>query len=215
MTTPVLYDYWRSSASYRVRITLNLKGIDVTLDPVNLLTMAHKAPAHLARNPQGLVPALAIDGMMLTQSLSIIEYLDETRPEPPLLPADAVGRQRVRALAHVIAMDIHPVCNMSVVARAADLAGGAEQAKAEWMSHFIARGLAAYETMLRHSATGLFCHGDAPTMADCCLVPQAYNARRWNVPLPPTIDRIVAHCEDLEPFRRAHPDQIGPPPEAD
>jgi maleylacetoacetate isomerase len=213
-TTPVLYDYWRSSACYRVRIALNLKGFTYLAEPVNLLAMAHKAPDHLARQPQGLVPALAIDGAMLTQSLAILEYLDETQPEPRLLPTDPMGRHRVRALAHAVAMEIHPVCNMGVVAHMADVAGGGDQIKADWMQYFIGRGLAALEIMLGNPATGLCCHGDAPGMADCCLVPQAYNARRWNVALPPTIARIVSHCEALEPFQRAHPDRVGPPPGA-
>lgn len=210
--TPVLYDYWRSSACYRVRIALNLKHIAYRPEPVNLLAMGHKASDHLARQPQGLVPALSLDGLMLTQSLAIIEYLDETRPQPPLLPADPVGRQRVRALSHVIAMDIHPVCNMSVVGHAAELSGGGDDAKAAWMQHFIGRGLAALKTMLAGPATGRFCHGHSPTIADCCLVPQAYNAQRWSIPLPPTIARIVEQCETLDAFQQAHPDRVGPPP---
>lgn len=213
MSAPILYDYWRSSASYRVRIALNLKAIEYSSEPVDLLTMAHKAPAHLARQPQGLVPALAIDGAVLTQSLAIIEYLDETRPDLPLLPNDPMARHRVRAIADVIAMDIHPICNMSVVAHMAEASGGDEQVKADWMKYFIARGLAALETMLDDTATGRFCHGDTPTMADCCLVPQVFNARRWSVELPAGIARIARHCEDLEPFQLAHPDRVGPPPE--
>lgn len=207
---PVLYDYWRSSASYRVRIALNLKGIVHEREPVDLLAMAHKAPAHLARHPQGLVPALEIDGSILTQSVAIIEYLDETRPTPPLLPADPLGRHRVRALSYLIAMDIHPICNTGTVAHFAEVTGSGEQAKIDWMKHFIIRGLDALETMLGDPMTGRFCHGDTPTLADVCLVPQVFNARRWNVAVPPTVERIERHCIDLAPFAEAHPDRFAP-----
>lgn len=217
--TPVLYDYWRSSAAYRVRIALNLKAIAYAARPVNLLKDEHRSAEHLARNPQGLVPALEIDGRVLTQSLAIVEYLDETRPDPPLLPADPAGRQRVRALAYAIAMEIHPVCNLSVSRHVAALVGGGdaaarEAATGDWMRHFIGPGLAAFERLLEAPETGRFCHGDTPTMADLCLVPQLYNARRWGVPLDglPRILRIDAALAGIEAFAAAHPDRIGPPP---
>jgi maleylacetoacetate isomerase len=208
---PVLYDYWRSSASYRVRIALNLKGLPYQAVAVNLLTGQHRSPEHLARNPQGSVPALDIDGLRLTQSLAIIEYLDETRPERPLLLSDPAGRARVRALAHVIAMEIHPICNLSVANRIAELGGDA--ARLEWMRQHIDRGLTAFEALLARPGTGPFCHGDAPGLADCCLVPQLYNARRWHLDPAtwPTIARIEAACVELPAFAAAHPDRIGPP----
>jgi maleylacetoacetate isomerase len=208
---PVLYDYWRSSASYRVRIALNLKGLTYRAVAVNLLTDQHRSPEHLARNPQGSVPALDIDGLRLTQSLAIIEYLDETRSEPPLLPSDPAGRARVRALAHVIAMEIHPICNLSVANRIAELGGDA--ARLEWMREHIGRGLNAFEALLARPSTGRFCHGDAPGLADCCLVPQLYNARRWQLDLSawPIVARIDAECTALRAFKDAHPDQIGAP----
>ncbi|MEZ5668566.1 MAG: maleylacetoacetate isomerase [Alphaproteobacteria bacterium] len=206
----VLYDYWRSSASYRVRIALNLKGVAWRARPVDLLAGAHKQPDHLARQPQGLVPALAIDGHMLTQSLAIAEYLDETRPDPPLLPADPLGRQRVRALAHVVAMDIHPICNAGVANHVAALVGDGDATRAAWMQRFIGQGLAALEAMLADPATGRFCHGDVPTLADCCLVPQVYNARRWDVPVPARVAAIAAACEGIEAFAAAHPDRVRP-----
>jgi maleylacetoacetate isomerase len=211
---PVLYDYWRSSAAYRVRIALGLKGIAHDTVAVNLLTAEHRSPEHLVRNPQGLVPALAIDGLMFTQSLAIIEYLDETRPDPPLLPADPAGRQRVRALAHAIAMDLHPVCNLSVSRHAAALAGGGAEAAGDWMRHFIGPGLAAFERLLDSPQTGRFCHGDHVTVADLCLVPQLYNARRWEVPLDamPRILAIGAALDAIPAVAAAHPDRIGPPP---
>lgn len=212
MKETVLYDYWRSSASYRVRIALNLVGVDYRSDPVDLLTGAHRGPDHLARNPQGLVPVLDIDGERLTQSLAIIEYLAETRPGSAFLPGDAIGRQRVRALSHAIAMDIHPVCNLGVVAHVMASAQNGEAVRRAWMQRFIGDGLAAFERMLDASSKDLFCHGDSPTMADICLVPQVYNARRWDVDLSrcPRIVAVDARCAELDAFANAHPDRAKP-----
>ncbi len=213
MNEILLHDYWRSSASYRVRIALGLKGIDYDKAAVDLLSAAHKAPEHLRRNPQGLVPALDIDGMTLTQSLAILEYLDETRPENPLLPEDVLGRARVRALSHAIAMDIHPICNLGVARHVVELTGGGEEARIAWMHRFIGQGLSAFEALLAHPSTGPFCHGDKPGMADCCLIPQLYNARRVQLPLD-DFERIVAietACRAHPAFKAAHPDAIGPP----
>lgn len=209
MSETVLYDYWRSSASYRVRIALNSLGESYRSVPVDLLAKAHKAPEHLARNPQGLVPVLDIDGERFTQSLAIIEYLAETRPGAGFLPADAVGRQRVRMLSYAIAMDIHPVCNLGVISHVMANAEDGEAARRNWMRKFIGEGLAAFERLLDHPATGRFCHGDNPTMADFCLVPQVYNARRWEVDLAacPRLVAIDQHCAEIEAFARAHPDR--------
>ncbi|MBD9652350.1 maleylacetoacetate isomerase [Ensifer sp. ENS09] len=209
MSETVLYDYWRSSASYRVRIALNSLGESYRSAPVDLLAKAHKAPEHLARNPQGLVPVLEIDGERFTQSLAIIEYLGETRADSGFLPFDAVGRQRVRMLSYAIAMDIHPVCNLSVVSHVMANAEDGEAARRNWMRKFIGEGLAAFERLLDHSATGRFCHGDSPTMADFCLVPQVYNARRWDVDLSacPRLVAIDQNCAEIEAFARAHPDR--------
>jgi len=209
MDKPVLYDYWRSSASYRVRIALNLAGIEYEAVVVDLLGKAHKSADHLARNPQGLVSALAIDGLMLTQSLAMIEYIIETRGVA-LLPDDAAERARVRALAHAIAMDIHPVCNMGVVAHVLELAGGDEAMRVAWMQRFIGAGLEAFETLLDHPATGTFCHGDAPGLADLCLIPQIYNAERWGADISglARIQKIRAACDRLPAFINAHPDKV-------
>ncbi|MBV6651285.1 MULTISPECIES: maleylacetoacetate isomerase [Hoeflea] len=208
MATPVLYDYWRSSASYRVRIALNLAGVEYTPVVVDLLSKAHKSPEHLKRNPQGLVPALEIDGLMLTQSLAIIEYVIETRGVS-LLPDDAAGRARVRALADSIAMDIHPVCNMSVVAHLLELTGGGDAVRSAWMQKWIGAGLEAFEKMLDHPDTGTFCHGDAPGLADICLIPQIYNAERWGADISglSRIQMIRQACDALPAFARAHPDR--------
>ncbi|PDT79985.1 maleylacetoacetate isomerase [Sinorhizobium sp. BJ1] len=208
----ILYDYWRSSASYRVRIALNLVDESYRSVPVDLVAKVHRASEHLARNPQGLVPVLDIDGQRFNQSLAIIEYLAETRPESGFLPNDAIGRQRVRALSYAIAMDIHPVCNLGVVAHVMEAAPDGEIARRAWMQKFIGEGLAAFERLLDHPATGAFCHGDTPTMADICLMPQVYNARRWEVDLSrcPRIVAIDARCAEIDGFARAHPDRAKP-----
>ncbi len=206
----VLYDYWRSSAAYRVRIALNLAGLAYRQVAVDLLRDEQKEDANLARNPQGLVPTLEIDGLVLTQSLAIVEYLDETR-NAGLLPPDAAGRARVRALAHAVAMEIHPICNLSVARYAAEASAGAITMQG-WMQHFIGRGLRAVEAMLDHPATGRFCHGDHAGLADICLVPQLYNARRWEIDLEPLpiVRRIAAELDALPAFAAAHPDRHQP-----
>jgi maleylacetoacetate isomerase len=207
MTQTVLYDYWRSSASYRVRIALNMLGIEYRKVPVDLLKGEHKSPEHLARNPQGRVPVLDIDGLRLTQSLAIIEYLEETRPGSGLLPADPAGRARVRALALAIAADIHPVCNSGVAAHVMAITSGGDAARSAWMQKFIGEGLAAVEKLLDHPATGRFCHGGQPTLADLCLVPQVYNARRWQADIASLarINAIAERCAELPAFQAAYP----------
>jgi maleylacetoacetate isomerase len=212
MSDTVLFDYWRSSASYRVRIALNMLAIPYRSVPVDLLAGEHKQTEHLARNPQGLVPALAIDGQMLTQSLAIIEYLSETRPNANLLPSDPLERQRVRALSHAIAMDIHPVCNLGVVFHVMQQSQDPDAARSAWMRKFIGEGLGAFERMLDSPETGEFCHGNQPTMADLCLVPQLYNARRWKVDLSACrrVTTIAERCEVLPSFAAAHPDRSAP-----
>lgn len=204
-----LYDYWRSSASYRVRIALNLLGLEYRSVPVNLLDRAHKAPENLARNPQGLVPTLEIDGLMLVQSLAIIEYLNDTRGG--LLPQDAAGKARVRAIADAIAMEIAPICNLSMRNRVADLSGGAVTPE-DWQREVMGRGFKDIEIMLKSPQAGRFCHGDAVTMADLCLVPQVYNARRVGLDVAswPTIARIVANLEEIPAVAAALPEKVKP-----
>ncbi|WP_340108854.1 maleylacetoacetate isomerase [Pikeienuella sp. HZG-20] len=205
MSDVILYDYWRSSAAYRVRIALNLKEISYRSVPVDLLAGEQGEAANLSRNPQGLVPTLEIDGLVLTQSAPIVEYLDETRPEPGLLPESAASRQRVRAIAAAIANEIHAVCNLSVARHAAGASG---EAMERWMRHFIPKGLTAVEAMVVKGRTGGFVHGDAPGLGDVCLAPQLYNARRWGVDLAPypTLREIDARCAALDAFQAAHPD---------
>ena len=206
MSEVVLYDYWRSSASYRVRIALNLAGIRYRSVVVNLLDGTHKSPEHLARSPQGLVPVLDIDGQRLTQSLAIIDYLDRTR-QLGLMPDDPVGRAKVQALAHVLAVDLHPVCNLSVVAHAT---GGAEPARTDWMRHFISPGLAAFEAKLAGFDQSPFCTGSGPSLADLCLMPQIYNADRWGADYH-DCKRILAVakvCAAHPAFQAAHPDVV-------
>jgi maleylacetoacetate isomerase len=193
MSDIILYDYWRSSASYRVRIALNLAGVDYQIIPVDLLKREHKSPEHLARNPQGFVPALLIEGQLFTQSLAIIDYLVEVRGLN-IHPTDPVTRAKVRAIAHAIAMDIHPVCNLGVVNHIVDLTGDMEQ-RAIWMKKFIGEGLEAVEHML-NATPGPLCCGDTPTIADICLAPQVYNARRWGVDLT-KMGRVLQIAEAL------------------
>jgi maleylacetoacetate isomerase len=208
----VLYSYWRSSAAFRVRIALNLKGLHYETRAVHLVRDGGEqhSPAYVALNPQQLVPALVDGDRVLTQSMAIIEYLDETHPLPPLLPKDPAGRARVRALAQLVACDIHPIGNLRVFQELDKQFGASDEQKAVWMRHWIATGFHALETMLAGSKdTGRYCHGDTPGMADACLVPQVYNARRWKVPLGdyPNILRIDAACATLQAFHDAMPEQ--------
>ena len=211
MPSVVLYDYWRSSASYRVRIALNLAGIDYQAVVVDLVKGEHKDKAHISRNPQGLVPVLEIDGLRLTQSLAILDYLDHTR-SLNLLPDDPADRARVQALAHSIAVDIHPVCNLSVARHATALSHEAPDMPGAWMRHFIRPGLLAFEALLGGFEQAPYCTGARPGLADLCLIPQLYNARRWQVDLSdmPRLLRVEAACADHPAFAAAHPDAHAP-----
>lgn len=203
-----LYGYFRSSAAFRVRIALNLKGIDYEHASVHLVRNEQHSEAYRKLNPQQLVPTLEDGPLALTQSLAIVEYLEETHPEPHLLPADPAGRARVRALALSVACDIHPLDNLRVLRRLKKQFGAADAARDDWYRYWIAVGFEAIEaTLARDAQTGRFCHGDAPTLADVCLVPQVFNARRYNSPLEayPTILRTHDACMALEAFRRAAP----------
>ena len=198
-----LHDYWRSSASYRLRIAMGLAGMEWEAGTVDLQAGAQTSEAHMSRNPQGLVPVLEIDGHSFAQSLSILEYLDETR-DLGRLPKDPAGRQAVRALSYAIAMEIHPVCNLRVAKHAVAASGGAITMQG-WMQAFIGPGLAAFEAMLDG---GDFCYGGGVTMADICLVPQLYNARRWGLDLSPfaRLTEIEARCLALPAFDAARPE---------
>ena len=204
-----LYDYWRSSAAYRVRIGLNLKGLDYQPVFTHLARGEQQAPEYAAINPQMLIPTLIDGEATLTQSLAILGYLDERHPEPPLMPDGPEARARVRALALTVACEIHPLNNMSVLEFLTDTLGVDEAGKRTWYHRWIGRGFAALEAKLAGSShTGTFCHGDAPTLADVLLVPQVYNARRWecDLALYPTIVRIERTCLDLGAFDRARPE---------
>ena len=207
-----LYGYWRSSAAYRVRIGLNLKGLAYQLQPVHLVREGgdqHGAD-FVALNPQRLVPVLRHGGQVIRQSMAILEYLDEACAGPQLLPAAAVERARVRALAQLVACDIHPLNNLRVVQYLARELDVDEAARDEWTRHWIRIGFEALEALLASDPlTGRYCHGDAPGLADCCLVPQVYNARRFALAMDryPTITRIDAACQALPAFQQAHPSQ--------
>jgi maleylpyruvate isomerase len=203
-----LHTYFRSSAAFRVRIALNLKGLAYENAFVHLPKGEHRAPAYAAVNPQALVPTLEVDGNRFTQSLAIIEYLEETRPQPPLLPKDPGARARVRSLAMLIACEIHPLNNLRVLQYLKRAPGQNDEQVNAWYRHWIADGLAKFEADLaRAEGTGRFCHGDAPTMADCCLVPQVFNAQRYQCDTTayPATMRVFAECMKLDAFDRAQP----------
>jgi maleylacetoacetate isomerase/maleylpyruvate isomerase len=201
-----LHTYFRSSAAFRVRIALNVKGIAYEPAFVHLAKGEHRAPGYAAINPQALVPTLEDAGKRLTQSLAILEYLEETRPNPPLLPKDPAGRARVRSLALLVACEIHPLNNLRTLTHLRRSLGQTEEQVSAWYRHWIADGLAKLEADLS-SDPGRFCHGDAPTMADCCLVPQIFNAKRYqcDVSAYPRTMRIFEECMKLEAFERAQP----------
>ncbi len=204
-----LYTYFRSSAAFRVRIALNLKGIAYEPAFVHLAKGEHRKPEYAAVNPQALVPTLEDAGRRLTQSLAIIEFIDESRPLPPLMPKEAFARARVRSLALLVACEIHPLNNLRVLQHLKrGLAQNDDQVNA-WYRHWIADGLAKLEAGLTDPATGRFSHGDTPTLADCCLVPQVFNAQRYQCDTTPypTVMRVHEECMQLEAFQRAQPAQ--------
>lgn len=207
---PTLYGYWRSSSSYRVRIALNLKGIEYAQQAVNLVRDGgeQRQPEFRAINPLGLVPALVHGHRTIAQSVAICEYLEEAFPTPALLPGDAAGRSRVRAIVQTIASEIQPLNNLGVMQYLESEMNQPEAAVRRWYAHWIARGFAAIESWLQNDATGRFCHGDRPTLADCFLVPQVYNAERFDCELDsyPGILSIVARCRSREAFQRAAPE---------
>ena len=204
-----LYTYFRSSAAYRVRIALNLKGLPYESVAVDLRPGAHRQPDYLARNPQGLIPALEDAGTVVSQSLAIIEYLEETHPQPPLLPHAALDRARVRSLALAIACDLHPLNNLQVLNYLRSPLGQDEATVDTWYRHWIAEGFRGLEEEAKR-ASGDGCHmfGTDVTLADVCLVPQVFNARRFKCDLDPfpTLTGICAHLETLPEFKRAAPD---------
>jgi maleylacetoacetate isomerase len=206
-----LWTFFRSSAAFRVRIALNLKGLDCEQAAVHLRRNEQRRDDYLALNPLGLVPALEDDGQVFTQSLAIIEYLDETHPAPPLLPGHPADRARVRALAQAVACDIHPIDNLRVLRYLGRPLGHDERAIEAWFNHWIGLGFDGIERMLAGDGqAGRFCHGDAPTLADICLVPQVFNAKRYpsfDLRPYPTIMRIFEACMALDPFERARPEK--------
>jgi maleylacetoacetate isomerase len=211
-----LYSYWRSSAAYRVRLGLAFKGLQAQIEPVDLPAGGHRAPVFQALNPDGLVPLLEIDGLRLTQSMAILEYLEETRPAPALLPSDPVGRARVRALAQWIACEIHPLNNLRTLQYLSKSLGVSPDQRSTWYAHWVRQGLERFERHLAEPQTGVFCHGDSPTMADCLLMPQVFNARIMKVDIADLhqIARVEANLLQLEWVRQAYPfSQIDAPEE--
>lgn len=205
-----LYSYFRSSAAYRVRIGLALKNLAFDLAPVHLVKHGgeHKLPDYTAINPQQLVPAFeTADGEVLTQSLAILEFLEESYPQTPLLPTDKVARAKVRALCQMIACDIHPLNNLRVLTYLKNELNISDEQKTVWYQHWVTQGFEVLEIMLPEQAK--FCYGDTPTLADCCLIPQVYNALRFNCDMSqyPKIWQIYQHCNTLAAFINASPEQ--------
>lgn len=203
-----LYSYWRSTAAYRARIALNLKNIEYETVSIDLLAGEEYLPAYAAVNPQMLVPALEHDGCVYYQSMAIIEYLDETFPQPALLPDDAASRAEIRAFAQAIACDIHPLNNTRVLKYLGDELTIDDDQKMQWYRHWVSLGFEALETRLENTSDGRFCFGDSPCLADVLLIPQVYNAHRYDVEMKPfpLIGRINEHCLGLEAFKRAAPE---------
>ncbi|WP_114227243.1 MULTISPECIES: maleylacetoacetate isomerase [Sphingomonas] len=208
MPDAILHDYFRSSASYRVRIALNLKGIAYTQHPVDLRHDEQKAPAYVALNPQGLVPMLEMNGERITQSLAIFDFLDAQVKDPPFVPKDPAGRAHVLALALTVACDIHPLNNLRVLRYLKNELGQSQEVVDTWYRHWCSEGLAALDGLAAPVA-GTYLFGDQLSMADICLVPQLYNARRLDTPLDgfPTLTRIDAMLTELPAFAAAHPDR--------
>lgn len=203
-----LYDFIRSSAAFRVRIALNLKGLVAERAPIDLPGNVQFSDEYLRVNPQARVPSLEVDGATLFQSLAIIEYLEETHPQPPFLPTDALGRARVRGLANTIACDIHPLNNLAVLRYLREGLGVDKDGEVGWYRHWVARGFEAIEARLaRDPDTGRFCHGDTPGLADICLVPQVFNAQRYECDLAPypVLMGVFGACMELEAFDAAQP----------
>ena len=203
-----LYNYFRSSASFRVRIALNLKGLPYDYISVHLPKAEHKKPEYAALAVNGFVPLIEMDdGTRLDQSMAMIEYLDEVHPTPALLPADALGRARVRALSQSIACEIHPLNNLRVLKYLVKDMGQSEEAKNAWYVHWCREGLQSFEKQLAQLPLSTYCYGDAPTLADCCLVPQIFNAQRFNTPLDGLPRTIAAfdNCMKLDAFQKASP----------
>lgn len=205
----LLHDYWRSSAAYRVRIALNLKHVEYQRHDISLLDGLHRSPENLARNPQGFVPTLEVDGEAITQSLAIIDYLDALHPEPPMVPRDPLARARVLAQALVIAADIHPVNNLRIMKRLETQFGADQAARDDWYRHWIIEGFTALEAL---AGAGPLLGGAAPNLADVCLVPQMYNARRFAVPLDafPKLVAADAAAAEIPEIAAAHPDRVKP-----
>lgn len=202
-----LYNYFRSSASFRVRIALHLKGLPYEYIPIHIAKGEHKLPSYSAVAADNLVPNLVVDGEHLSQSLAIMEYLDETHPTPALLPKDALGRARVRALAQSIACEIHPINNLRVLKYLSDTLALSEDQKNTWYRHWVREGLEAFERQLAQGPNSTYCYGDTPSIADCCLVPQIFNGKRFDVNfdgLPLTMGAFDA-CMKLDAFQMAQP----------
>jgi len=205
-----LYNYFRSSASYRVRIALNLKGLRYDYVPVHLVRGEHRSDDFTQKSPDRVVPVLeSDDGQLLTESMAIIEYLDETHPQPALLPADAWGRAQVRALSQALACEIHPLNNLRVLKYLVHELKVSEDDKNGWYRHWVREGLLSFERQLAHHPASTFCWGDTPSMADCCLVPQIFNAQRFHCDLDglPRTMAVYQACMQLDAFQRAQPSE--------